>query len=125
MNTQTQPKLTPRNTELLEKAPPSPPIMTAKPNPGEEPKAEANKAPLKIAIVGTAPSSRGLAPFNDPSWQIWVCSPGNMNAVPRVDAWFEIHSNLLWPECRSYGEPYVNWLRQQTFPIYMQDQTLV
>lgn len=81
--------------------------------------------PLKIAIVGTAPSSRDLAPFNDPSWTIWACSPGNMGVLPRVDAWFEVHSNLLWPEHRSYGEPYVNWLKQQTFPIYMQDQSLV
>lgn len=81
--------------------------------------------PLKIAMVGTAPSSRMLAPFNDPEWTIWACSPGNMNCLPRVDAWFEIHSNLLWPECISYGQPYVDWLKQQTFPIYMQDQRLV
>lgn len=82
-------------------------------------------APLKVALVGTAPSSRMLAPYNDPTWQIWACSPGNMGVIPRVDAWFEIHGNLLWPENRHYGEPYVNWLRQQTFPIYMQDQSLV
>src|SRR5713226_4715918 len=48
-------------------------------------------APLKIAMIGTAPSSRMLAPFNDPSWKIWACSPGNMNALPRVDTWFELH----------------------------------
>lgn len=81
--------------------------------------------PLKIAMVGTAPSSRLLAPFSDPEWTIWACSPGNMGQIPRVDAWFEIHSNLLWPECISYGQPYVEWLKQQTFPIYMQDQRLV
>src|SRR5215467_9147402 len=32
----------------------------------------------KVAIIGMAPSSRMLAPFNDPTWDIWVCSPGNM-----------------------------------------------
>lgn len=78
--------------------------------------------PLKIALVGTAPSSRMLAPFSDPSWKIWGCSPGNMNALPRVDAWFEIHSNLLWPEYESYGKPYIEWLKQQTFPVYMQER---
>jgi len=82
-------------------------------------------APLKVACIGTAPSSRMLAPFNDPTWQIWACSPGNMGILPRVDAWFEIHGNLLWPENRHYGEPYINWLRQQQFPIYMQDTSLV
>jgi len=81
--------------------------------------------PLKVALVGTAPSSRMMAPFNDPSWKIWACSPGNMNILPRVDAWFEIHGNLLWPECRSYGEPYIEWLKQQPFPIYMQDKSQV
>lgn len=83
------------------------------------------KPPLKIAVIGTAPSSRGLAPLNDPSWTIWACSPGNMGQLSRVDAWFEVHSNLLWPECIAYGQPYVEWLKQQKFPIYMQDQSLV
>lgn len=85
----------------------------------------AEPAPLKIALIGTAPSSRMLAPFADPSWKIWACSPGNMGALPRVDLWFEIHGNLLWPEHKSYGEPYIEWLKKQTFPIYMQDNTLV
>lgn len=81
--------------------------------------------PLKVALIGTAPSSRLLAPFNDPTWTIWGCSPGNQGVLPRVDAWFEIHANLLWPECKHYGEPYIAWLKQQKFPVYMQDQSLV
>jgi hypothetical protein len=82
--------------------------------------------PLKIALIGTAPSSRMLAPFNDPSWKIWACSPGNQNVFPRVDAWFELHgTNLLWPANEHYGRPYIEWLKQQKFPIYMQDQRLV
>jgi hypothetical protein len=85
----------------------------------------APEPPLKVALIGTAPSSRMLAPFADPSWTIWACSPGNMGIIPKVDAWFEIHGNLLWPENKHYGEPYLNWLRQQPFPIYMQNQELV
>lgn len=80
---------------------------------------------LKVALIGTAPSSRMLAPFNDPTWQIWACSPGNMRALPRADVWFEVHGNLLWPENRHYGEPYLAWLNEQTFPVYMQDNSLV
>lgn len=79
-------------------------------------------APLKVALVGTAPSSRLLAPFADPSWKIWACSPGNMNGLPRYDAWFEIHGNLLWPENKHYGEPYVEWLKKLTVPIYMHEK---
>src|SRR4051812_44459825 len=59
-----------------------------------------------------------MAPFNDPSWQIWGCSPGNMNVLPRFDVWFEVHGNLLWPEHKSYGEPYLEWLKGLTIPVY-------
>lgn len=82
-------------------------------------------APLKIALIGTAPSSRHLAPYADQSWKIWACSAGNMNLIPRVDAWFEIHSNLLWPENEHYGRPYVEWLKQQKFPVYAQDTSMI
>lgn len=98
--------------------PPSPAIQAI---PAVEPQ------PLKVALVGTAPSSRMLAPFNDPTWEIWVCSPGNMNIIPRATRWFEIHANLMWEEHKSYGEPYVKWLNENKFPkgTYMQDQSLV
>lgn len=94
-------------------------------SPGPTPVAVPAPAPLKIALIGTAPSSRMLAPFNDPSWKIWACSPGNMNQLPRVDVWYELHSNLLWPEHESYGRPYIEWLKQQKFPVWMQDQSLI
>lgn len=120
-------KLTPTFADKVKEAQPSvlPPMdMSVKyaPHPGGEP---LQTGPLKIALVGTAPSSRLLAPFNDPSWQIWACSPGNMNILPKVDIWFEIHKNLHWPEHKSYGAGYVEWLRLQKFPIYMQDQSYV
>lgn len=75
----------------------------------------------RVAIIGTAPSSRMLAPFNDMTWDIWVCSPGNMGNMPRVDAWFEIHKNLHWPEHEGYGKSYLDWLSKQPFPVFMQD----
>jgi len=137
-------KLTPRNTDLLKNGKtkdflakpksrkpsglteiPIPPV-SANFQINPEPVAPVEpKKPLKIALIGTAPSSRHLAPFNDPEWTIWACSPGNQGNIPRVDAWFEVHSNLLWPECEAYGKPYIEWLKQQTFPIYMQDQRLI
>jgi hypothetical protein len=82
--------------------------------------------PLKIALIGTAPSSRMLAPFGDPTWKIWACSPGNQgDLLPRIDAWFEIHGNMLWPENKHYGAPYLEWLKKQTFPVYMQSREWV
>ena len=47
---------------------------------------------MKIALLGTAPSSRDLAPFNDPDWEIWACSSGNYKSLPRSDVWFEMHA---------------------------------
>jgi hypothetical protein len=46
---------------------------------------------MKIAILGSAPSSVRLAPYADPSWQIWGCSPGVYPVAARVDVWFELH----------------------------------
>jgi hypothetical protein len=46
---------------------------------------------MKIAVMGSAPSSRLLAPFGDPGWEIWACSPPNYD-LPRIDAWFEMHN---------------------------------
>lgn len=74
---------------------------------------------MNIALIGSAPSSIGLAPYSDPSFQIWGCSPGAYPLVGRVDAWFEIHR---W-EPPTIGKPdkqvpwfspeYVEWLRRQ------------
>lgn len=51
---------------------------------------------LKIAILGSAPVHRMLAPFDMPEWEIWACSANNFAegkcVLPRVDAWFELHS---------------------------------
>ena len=60
----------------------------------------------KIAIMGSAPSSRMEAPFNDQNWDIWSCSPPNFD-LPRVDAWFELHNldrKLGPPENQKYVE---------------------
>lgn len=83
------------------------------------------KPPLRIALVGTAPSSRMLAPYRDPTWTIWGCSPGNMNTIPRVDAWFEIHGVALNdPEDAHYAPQYIQWMNNLPVPLYMQDQQL-
>lgn len=46
---------------------------------------------MKIAVVGSAPSSVHLAPYADPSWKIWACSPAAVGHVRRSDEWFELH----------------------------------
>lgn len=74
---------------------------------------------MKIALLGSAPSSLMLAPFGDPDWKIWACSPGTYYQLPRCDAFFELHR---W-EPGVIGKPgtqkpwfspeYVAWMGQQ------------
>ena len=51
------------------------------------------KQELKIALIGSAPSSIRAAPYHDPSWQVWGCSPGAYGVVPkgRSNVWWELH----------------------------------
>lgn len=83
---------------------------------------------MKIAILGSAPSSLRLAPIGDPSWKIWGCSPGVYPACPDPDAWFELHrweppvignpaKQVPW-----FSPEYVMWMAQrdpQKCPVWM------
>lgn len=60
-----------------------------------------------------------LAPFNDPSWEIWACSPANTD-LPRCDAFFEIHgpdTTLLEPQYAGF----VEWCKKHP-RVYMQEE---
>lgn len=49
--------------------------------------------PLKFALIGSAPASIRGAPYHDPNWQVWGCSPGAYGVVPkgRSNIWWELH----------------------------------
>ncbi len=93
---------------------------------------------MKIALLGSAPSSVGLAPFQDASfdqwlggkpppqsppsphidetWQIWGCSPGAWAVVPRSDRWFEVHR---WEPGKPWFSPeYCQFLQNYRGPVY-------
>lgn len=57
-----------------------------------------------IAILGSHPATVMQAPFDDPAWLIYACSPHNieMRTLPRVDEWFEVHLPVTHPT-RQYG----------------------
>lgn len=83
----------------------------------------------RIAIIGSAPSSIRLAPYDDPSWAIWGCSPGAYGVVPfgRTDAYFEIHrwepptpGNPLDARNKGWFSPeYVQFLERHKGPVYL------
>lgn len=73
---------------------------------------------MNIAILGSAPSSRHLAPFSNEAWEIWTCSPGNADGtIPRADAVFELHSQE-WLLRQADLQGYCEWLAQRT-TLYM------
>jgi hypothetical protein len=86
----------------------------------------------KIAIIGSAPSSVRLAPYTDPSWAIWGCSPGAYGEIPpgRSDVFFELHrweppapgqpnnaANRPW-----FSPEYVRFLELHEGPVYMSEK---
>jgi len=75
---------------------------------------------MKIALIGSAPSSARLAPYADPEWKIWACSPGSIQYFKRTpDAFFELHR---WePERSWFCINYRTWLANATCPVYMID----
>lgn len=75
---------------------------------------------LKAAIVGTAPSSRDLAPFTDESWEIWGVS-NVYGQIPKWDRWFELHNLESRKNEQEYPGHY-DWLKKQTTPVYMQQR---
>lgn len=59
----------------------------------------------KIAVLGSAPSSTLLAPFDDPSWAIWCTSPSVFATcgAKRTDVWFELHRWLPTQPAKSHA----------------------
>jgi hypothetical protein len=80
------------------------------------PEAPPEPAKRKIAVLGSAVSSVGLAPFNEPDWEIWGCSPAN-KGLPRVDVWFELHNPEV--KVREGLTEWMQWLKTQPI-VYMQ-----
>lgn len=72
----------------------------------------------KIAIIGSAPTV-DLAPWYDPSWEIWAHATVYAYCK-RVDRYFDLHP---WEWISTKPVPgYLEWLKTQQTPIYMQRQ---
>lgn len=86
----------------------------------------------RIAIVGSAPSTRNMVPWDDPDLEIWGlawrCNPVDMK---RFDAGFEIHRREHFINTMTAGVPedkreqvlsgYMKLLGTLTCPVYMQE----
>src|SRR6056300_299520 len=78
---------------------------------------------MKVAIIGKAPSSRLLAPFDDESFEVWSLSD-NYTVLPRWDRWFELHDLDRYKD--TFGQ-YYDWLcalpsGKDEKPVYVVDK---
>jgi hypothetical protein len=75
----------------------------------------------KLAIVGTAPSSIHLAPYNNPEYEIWglngVYGYIDFPNITNIVRWFEVHGIEIVRQIPGYYE----WLQGLNIPVYMQE----
>ena len=72
----------------------------------------------KVAIMGFATSSRDLAPFDDPTYEIWTLNQLYRH-VPRATRHFDIHCN--WDEDNVEGTDHRGWITESPIPVYMME----
>lgn len=77
----------------------------------------------KVAIVGFAPSTKDMAPYNDSDWEIWVLNEYFAMLPKGIDAknitrWFELHQrDTVLNSSRS--KEYIEKLIESNIPIMM------
>ncbi len=78
---------------------------------------------MKIAVLGSHPTTKYQAPFDNPDWKIWACSPHNFEhgELPRVDEWFEVHQPAFCENTRT--KPYHDYVRSLKIPVWARDMT--
>lgn len=81
------------------------------------------KTAKKLAIVGSHPGTRGNAPWDDPTFEIWVLNEAPMQDwCVRWDASFQLHKRDVYASPNNYiHREHWKWLQVQRHkPIYMQ-----
>jgi len=77
--------------------------------------------PKKVAILGFAGTSRNLAPFNNPEWEIWGLNAlyKEITWASNITRWFEFHPRKDIASIEAGGGPeYEAFLRQLKIPFY-------
>lgn len=75
-----------------------------------------------VAIVGSEPRTKGLAPYQDNAIEIWTFNQ-TAKTLPRASAVFQMHSPSIYrdPE-NKFDKEHWPWLQEEhDFPIYMID----
>jgi hypothetical protein len=77
----------------------------------------------KLAIVGSGENTRDSAPWDDPTFEIWVFNEaGNQKWCKRYDAVFQMHKPEIYTGHNTKDPGHWEWLQQEHGkPIYMQE----
>ena len=77
----------------------------------------------KLAIVGSHPDTRGLAPFDDKSFDIWVFNEAPLSDwCKRWDASFQLHLPDVYTGYNTKNANYWKWLQEEHGkPVFMQN----
>lgn len=75
----------------------------------------------KVAIVGFAESSRHLAPYDDPTFEIWAMNQLYRH-IPRATRWWELHKYPDYLRDQVPGTDYMAWLKDCPIQIYMTEK---
>lgn len=76
----------------------------------------------KVALLGGAKDTLRLAPWSDPSWELWAHNsipPRSLKRTP--DRFFDLHPPNCFQESAKCGRTdYYGWLKSLRVPVYMQ-----
>lgn len=71
----------------------------------------------KVAVIGFSSSSRDMAPWFDPDWELWGMNQGYEHFRRKPDRWFELHDKEHQPDASV--PTYLDDLTTLGCPIYM------
>jgi hypothetical protein len=96
--------------DLAQVLPPQDPKVAAKLK-------KARRGKKTVAIVGLAPTSCSLAPFDDPDVEIWCLNEAHAfpKWLTRWDRWFQIHDTVSWHRfvAKRDVRGHANWLKEK------------
>lgn len=82
------------------------------------------KGKRTVALVGSAYTTGGWAPYGEPGVEVWSSNETHGKAWMRLDgitAWFQLHPR--WSFTKAHRWDHFGWLKQEhPFPIYMQQR---
>jgi hypothetical protein len=77
---------------------------------------------VKVAVLGFGKTSRDLAPYDDPSWDIWGCN-GTWTIAKRLTCIFDLHAPWIYEwEMQRRPAGHVEHLRRFDGAVYLIEQ---